>query len=111
MVYINKSKFKNLSEKVEKIEDKIVDIVVEFEVYKNDFANDNVNNGFHCNEIERNLNHIKKNLHLNVMCLDDDIEKLNIQMKKTQYILYSLYFLLCIFYFIYFLCYISFLFS
>lgn len=111
MVYKNKSNFKNiinneikkLSDKVEKAEDKIVDIVVEFEVHKNDFANDIVNNGFHCNEIERTLNYVKKNLHLNVMCLDDDIEKLNIKMKKTEYKLYTLYFLLCIFYLINFL--------
>lgn len=77
-------KINETNNEIEYIEDKLSDLIVEFEVYKNDICDDIVNRGFEINELNRKMNDIKKNLHLNIMCLDDDIKKLNDEYKRKE---------------------------
>ena len=96
-------KINNIDERVENIEETLSDHIVEMTVYKKDICNDIVNRGFEINELNRKLNDIKKNLHLNIMCLDDDITKIKKVMKKHDYDGYIILFIVFVFHFLIYL--------
>lgn len=84
-------KINNIDERVENIEETFSDHIVEFTVFKKDICEDIVNRGFEINDVERKLektdkkiNDIQKYLHLNIMCLDDDIKKINDEYKRKE---------------------------
>ncbi len=74
-------KMNDIDDKVEIIEDTLSDHIVEFTVLKKDLCEDIVRLGFDINKLDRNINGINKHLHLNIMCLDDDIKKLKSEYK------------------------------
>lgn len=80
-----------IDERVENIEETFSDHIVEFTVFKKDICEDIVNRGFEINDVERKLestdkkiNEIQKYLHLNIMCLDDDIKKLKLEFEQRE---------------------------
>lgn len=84
-------KINNIDERVENIEETFSDHIVEFTVFKKDICEDIVNRGFEINDVERKLestdkkiNEIQKYLHLNIMCLDDDIKKLKLEFEQRE---------------------------
>lgn len=84
-------KINNIDDRVENIEETYSDQIVEFTVLKKDICNDNAKRSFEIHNIERKIvntdkkiNDIQKYLHLNIMCLEDDIKKLNDEYKRKE---------------------------
>ena len=77
-------KINNIDERVENIEETFSDQIVEFTVFKKDICDDIVKRGFEICETNRKIDSIQKYLHLNIMCLDDDIKKLNEEYKRKE---------------------------